>query len=692
MQLEGRVALVTGAGSGIGKAAALLLAREGAKIGALGRTEEELRETVERTAHAYDGSATQAPLLHVEYTILPATTVEARVGQSADDAEEAVATSNVERNSTRLDIGDYPHWEGNQIVGLRFAGLALPEGATITYAYVEFSAAQSESGTTTLTFRAQASDNATAFTWSDGSVSSRPTTSASVAWSNVPAWSSGTLYRSPNLASLLQEVVDRPGWASGNALALVVSGTGERTAHAYDGSATQAPLLHVEYTILPSATVEARVGQSADDAEEAVATSHVERNSSRLDIGDYAFWEGNQLGGLRFTGMALPAGATISRAYVELTAAQSESGTTTLTFRAQASDNAAAFTWSDGSVSNRPTTSASVTWANVPAWTSSGSYRSPDLSDLIQEVVNRPGWTSGNALALIVTGTGERTAHAYDGSATQAPLLHVEYSTLEGTITDTQVLSYSYDDLHRLTDASYGTDEHFAYSYDAVGNRTVMTDALGIHAYSYDAANRLTTVDSIPYSYDANGNLFFDGAFTYAYDAANRLTSVTGNGSTSTYLYDGLDQRVAQTVNGATTQYTLDVAGGLPEVIAATTGAATTRYVQVGGQLLAQHDSGTWAYVLPDHLGSVRQLGDGAGDVTLAQGYAPFGEGLGGAGTGGRVFGFTGEQEDATGLVYLRARYYESGADGSRRQIPSKAGADPRPENSGSPTVCRVGP
>lgn len=46
MQLAGKVALVTGAGSGIGKAAAQLMAREGAKVALLGRSEDELQKTL----------------------------------------------------------------------------------------------------------------------------------------------------------------------------------------------------------------------------------------------------------------------------------------------------------------------------------------------------------------------------------------------------------------------------------------------------------------------------------------------------------------------------------------------------------------------------------------------------------------------------------------------------------------------
>ena len=45
--------------------------------------------------------------------------------------------------------------------------------------------------------------------------------------------------------------------------------------------------------------------------------------------------------------------------------------------------------------------------------------------------------------------------------------------------------------------------------------------------YQYDNANRLTQVNSQVYTWDAIGNLLYDGVSTYIYDSANRLKTIT---------------------------------------------------------------------------------------------------------------------------------------------------------------------
>jgi RHS repeat-associated protein len=73
---------------------------------------------------------------------------------------------------------------------------------------------------------------------------------------------------------------------------------------------------------------------------------------------------------------------------------------------------------------------------------------------------------------------------------------------------------------------------------------------------------------------------------------------------------------------------------------------------------IGEQQASTWVYHLPDALGSVRQLANSAGLVTLAQRFDPFGDPLSSAGSGTSAYSFGGEQRDSSGLEYLRARYY----------------------------------
>jgi hypothetical protein len=111
--------------------------------------------------------------------------------------------------------------------------------------------------------------------------------------------------------------------------------------------------------------------------------------------------------GLRFNGLSIPQGATITNASIQLTAAASSSAAVNLTIKAQAADNPGTFAATPGDISNRSTTTAGVNW--MPgAWTggSTTNATTPDLTSIVQEIVNRPGWSAGNSMVFVTTDNG----------------------------------------------------------------------------------------------------------------------------------------------------------------------------------------------------------------------------------------------------------------------------------------------
>jgi RHS repeat-associated protein len=128
------------------------------------------------------------------------------------------------------------------------------------------------------------------------------------------------------------------------------------------------------------------------------------------------------------------------------------------------------------------------------------------------------------------------------------------------------------------------------------------------------------------------------------------------NTEAPTYAYNGLGDRLQATVNGMTTTFTLDLATGLTQVL----GDGTNTYLY-GASRIAQENSAGREYFLGDALGSVRQMADAGGEVVHAAFYSPYGEVLSTAGAAQTGYGYTGEQQDASGRVYLRARVYDPG-------------------------------
>ena len=171
-------------------------------------------------------------------------------GARADDAEERLLDGSVSIRSSDLELTDDGH-NGNQLVGIRFGEMDIPKGATILTAHIQFSVDEVSEEDTRLIIEGEATGDAQPFRAEVGNISSRPRTHASVRW-NPPPWTSvgeaGEAQRTPELAPILQEVIDREDWSRGQALAVLIRGSGRRTAESFDGNRSTAPRLRIFFT------------------------------------------------------------------------------------------------------------------------------------------------------------------------------------------------------------------------------------------------------------------------------------------------------------------------------------------------------------------------------------------------------------------------------------------------------------
>jgi hypothetical protein len=172
-----------------------------------------------------------------------------------------------------------------------------------------------------------------------------------------------------------------------------------------------------------SVTIEVPVATGADDGEEKV-TGRVTLTNGDLDL--VVDTTDPMVVGLRFTGINIPGGATITGAYIKFRADETQSDLTSLLIEGHAVANAPALAAVKFNITGRPRTTA-VDWS-PPAWTFGAfgaAQQTPDLMPIISELQGA-GWTPGKAMVFILSGSGKRTADSVEGGF--APRLVISYT------------------------------------------------------------------------------------------------------------------------------------------------------------------------------------------------------------------------------------------------------------------------
>jgi len=208
-------------------------------------------------------TASNTPTHTATNTATNTPTATATSGSNTITVQVSVSSDDANQDGTTLSLTSPTIWVGNgsstasSYTGLRFNSLPIPQGAAITSAHLEVFSSQSQWLSISLSIAAEAAGNSPTF--STGNLpSQRILTTQQVAHTSNTQWLSSTWYSLNEMKLVIQEVVNRADWQSGNSLAVILKGTGgswgRKFTGSYDGSIANAPKLVISYVAVGGAT------------------------------------------------------------------------------------------------------------------------------------------------------------------------------------------------------------------------------------------------------------------------------------------------------------------------------------------------------------------------------------------------------------------------------------------------------
>lgn len=348
-----------------------------------------------------------------------------------DDAHEI--NGNVSRGSQQMVMSQNTD---TVFSGFRYQNINIPRGAIITSAKIRFTSSGLNNSITNFKIAAHAIGDAPEFTTSDDDISNRTLSTNEIIWDADNAWPNWEeTVATPDLTPVVQEIINRADWCGGNNIAFVMesidmaSGSNRKAFSSDDGSSRSPQLVLTYDESTATGCLRDKFIYQVDEQD----NNAEERSNGYQNTGTELTFRAsnNDYTAVRFKNINLPQGANVINAYLEFTAYQNgTSSGAKMTIRGANQDSPSDFTpYPRYTLRNKPKTSASVNWSNIPSWSRNGVYQSPPVTAIVQEIVDRAGWDSGNQMMFIMSdfSNARRGGYTYNGKPSGATRLVIEF-------------------------------------------------------------------------------------------------------------------------------------------------------------------------------------------------------------------------------------------------------------------------